>query len=100
MLCGVMGCELLTSVFKKRNDSNGHGFMTVWTVDILPLKQLATPHDTVCIFYDAALLTCRNWMIYFTLGSWGLAAVHTHFESGNYITETEPLPFLYINIMT
>lgn len=57
----MMGCELLTSAFKKnRNGSNGYGFMSVWAVATLPLTQLGTPYATVCIFYDVGLLTCSG----------------------------------------
>lgn len=37
--------------------------MDLWDVPTLPLTQLGTPYATVCIFYDAGLLTCRGWTI-------------------------------------
>lgn len=80
----VMRCELLTSAYKKRNGSNGYGFMSVWAVAILPLTQLGTPYATVCIFYDVGLLTCKEWTIYFAHGLWGFAEEHAHTVCRNY----------------
>lgn len=87
----MMGCELLTSVFKKnRNGSNGYGFMSVWAVAALPLTQLGTPYAAVCIFYDVGRLT--------SLTGSGALQQHTHVL---YVETIQyKLHLLYINVMT